>query len=444
VLAANRFASTKMLPILALAGILAASFVIAMDVRQSLGKGIHDPNDFVTLYAGAICASHECNPYSVPDLQAVLQSRRGDEIKPNWEDQLPIYPPTTLLLLEPLAKLPYAKATLIWFVLSFSIYLAGLVWAFLFSPYLRGTPMAPRVAAVLLGLHFPKMMQCLSFGNPSVLVIGLMLFAVVDDVRARFLARTICIGVAVLLKATVAFPLLLVVIFGDRTRPRRAWVAAVVYTAVVAVLLMCAGIPAGMRQWSTDLDRNLALGERGGMSPSGRISPSNVLLNVANIPGYFTENRAAILVSTLIILAILTTFLSIGVIRLRRQYVGNQTSYAALVPVVAVMTLLPVYHRFCDIGLILFVIPWLIQRVPNRIRPTGWGVALLLGLLYFSWERRVHLDRLSGRLLDWSEFLYYRGDALLILILAGVLIATLYLESRAEPPDVGPVLRDAA
>jgi len=434
----------RMAWILGFATLMAASSTIAIDLRQTLGNGVRNPNDFVTLYAGAICASHECNPYSVSDLEMVLRAKRGDEPKQAWQDQLPIYPPTTLLLLKPFAALPYSTATFLWFALSFSIYICGLLWAFLFSPYLRGTSMVLRVAAVLLGLHFPKMMQCLSFGNPSVIVVGLMLFAVFDDVRARYIPRIICIVIAVLLKATIAFPLLLLVTFCDRTRLRRSWIACATYAAIGGALLLYAAIPPGMHQWPADLRRNIATGERSGMSSSARISPSNVLLNVSNLPGYFTDNRQIISAISLIIVIILATFLCIAVARLYLRCEWNQTGYAAAVPAVAIMTLLPVYHRFCDIGLVLFVFPLLIQKASRQMRVTGWTVTLILGLLYFSWERRMHLERLNGSLLRLLEFLYYRGDALLILILAVVLVADLYSGAGSRSSRVEPVLRDAA
>jgi hypothetical protein len=63
-------------------------------------------------------------------------------------------------------------------------------------------------------------------------------------------------------------------------------------------------------------------------------------------------------------------------------------------------------------------------------------VTVILGLLYFSWERRINLDRLSGTMLRVVEFLYYRGDALLVLTLAALLVAAMYRESREEPDEV--------
>jgi hypothetical protein len=55
--------------------------------------------------------------------------------------------------------------------------------------------------------------------------------------------------------------------------------------------------------------------------------------------------------------------------------------------------------------------------------------APLLALLYFSWERRIHLDHLAGiqgLQLNVVRFLYYRGDALLVVLLACVLLSAMY------------------
>ena len=90
---------------LLLAAVIGGCLTIYADVHQSMHKAISDPNDFVTLYAGAICTALDCNPYRVSDLDAVLRSQRGTAVLQNWTDQLPIYPPTTVFLLKPLTRL---------------------------------------------------------------------------------------------------------------------------------------------------------------------------------------------------------------------------------------------------------------------------------------------------------------------------------------------------
>src|SRR5882762_4498593 len=102
--------------------VLLIAIAAADALRQSHIKAVVNPNDFVTLYAGSICMTDSCNPYSVPQLDEVLVKARGTDIRQNWSDQLPIYPPTTLVLLLPFAHLSYRAATLIWYCLSLFIY----------------------------------------------------------------------------------------------------------------------------------------------------------------------------------------------------------------------------------------------------------------------------------------------------------------------------------
>lgn len=421
---------------LVVAALLAGCLTLYVSVHQSIHTGLANPNDFVTLYAGAICTSSDCNPYSVSDLDSVLRKQRGSAVLQDWSDQLPIYPPTTVFLLKPLAGLSYRNATLVWYALNLSAYVAGVIWAFVFSPSLRGGPPALRAIAVVLALHFPRMIQCLGFGNPSLLVTGLLLFSVFDDVHRRYVPRVICAGLAVWLKFTSGLPLMLLVLFSDGRHFKRAWVSAFAFALITSGLLLYAGHPAGMHHWATDLRQDVAQGEQHGMSVSGRISPSNVLLNAANIPGYFTRNPLVISGFVVITVGSLAVLLLIALTRSYRADQWAETGYQLAVPAFAVMSLLPIYHRFCDIGLLIFVLPWLIRRLSKRVDTLGLVVTVILGLLYFSWERRINLDRLSGTMLRVVEFLYYRGDALLVLTLAALLVAAMYRESREEPDEV--------
>jgi hypothetical protein len=418
--------------------VLLSLLVIGSDVRQSLHKGVYDPNDFATLYAGSICVAQSCNPYSVPDLDAVLVRERGTQVRQAWYDQLPIYPPTTLLTLFPFSLLSYQKATGLWYALSFFIYIGGLLWVFLFSPCLRAASPWLRTGAVLVGLHFPKLVQCLGFGNPSLIVTGLLLFAVFDEVRSRYGLRVCCAFLACLLKAPLAVPLTLLVLFRDRAHWRRSWIVLGAFSLSVCVMLLIAGIPKGMQGWRQDLTRNIVLGESHGMNPSARISPSNALLNFESLPGYFTSNAHTIAAITIATVALFAALYIFGAARLYRRNLWDARSYTVVVSAMAILTLMPVYHRFCDIGMILFVLPWIIQRFPSEMRWQPWLALPLVSLLYFSWERRIHIDSLSGTGHGVIQFLYYRGDPLLLLILTATLIAALYAEStRALPKLAG-------
>jgi hypothetical protein len=405
---------------------LALTLAIADGIRQSHVKGVQNPNDFVTLYAGAFCMTHACNPYSVPDLDNVLVKARGTSIRQDWSDQLPIYPPTTLILLLPLSILSYKGATIFWYSLSLTTYAFGLCWIFLFSPLLKETPLIARVGVVLLGLHFPKMLQCLGFGNPSLIVTGLLLFCVFDTAESRRNMRLICIAIACLLKPPLAMPLAALLLFKEPKRTHDGWVA----TAMLALMFLTLGIysffPSGMTHWALDLNHNLAIGERAGMSPSLRGTPSNTMLNIATLPGYFVTNPSSIRLISFLVVAAFAVLYLVALNRLRKSELWETRGYLLAVAAGSVLTLLPVYHRFCDIGVLLVAVPWLVHGFSRRPKWQVLVSALLLALLYFSWERRIHLDRFSGIGLDVVRFLYYRGDALLVVLLACVLLSAMY------------------
>jgi hypothetical protein len=415
--------------------VLALALAIADAIRQSHVKGVQNPNDFVTLYAGSICVAHACNPYSVPDLDSVLVKARGTSIRQDWSDQLPIYPPTTFVLLLPLSFLSYKSATIVWYSLSLAIYVFGLCWAYLFSPALRETQLTVRVGIVLLGLHFPKMLQCLGFGNPSLIVTGLLLFCVFDGAESRKILRLVCIAIACLLKPPLTLPLAALVLFKDSKRTRDGWIATAVLALMFLVLVLYSFLPTGMAHWLVDLSQNLALGGRGGMNPSLRGTPSNTMLNIATLPGYFVTNPVSIRLISFAAVAALAILYLVALNRVRKSALWGTRGYLLAVATLAMLTLLPVYHRFCDIGVLLLAVPWVIQGFSQRPKWQMFVSPLLLALLYFSWERRIHLDQFAGIQLTVVRFLYYRGDALLVVLLACVLLSAMYAFPGQNPFD---------
>lgn len=411
--------------------VLLIAIAVADAVRQSHTKAISNPNDFVTLYAGSICMAHACNPYSVPQLDSVLVSRRGTAVRQEWSDQLPIYPPTTLFVLFPFSALSYRAATVLWFLLSLSVYVFGLCWVSFRSPILEGVSLWARSAFALLGLHFPKMLQCLGFGNPAVIVTGLLLFAVFDDGERRRTLRIAAALLACLLKPPIAIPAAVVMLLKITRNAREAIRIALICAAIFILLALCSFVPSGMKHWQRDLAADIHQGEQGGMNPSNRVSPSNVLLNVANIPGYFTTDHAVIeAVSLTAVVALIIPFL-LGLVRIENARNWDDRSYLTAVAAAGAMTLLPVYHRFCDIGVLLLVVPWMLLEFRKGARWQAQVALPILLALYVSWERRVHLERIQGPALAPLEFLYYRGDAILVLLLAAVLVSALLQTARA-------------
>jgi hypothetical protein len=137
------------------------------------------------------------------------------------------------------------------------------------------------------------------------------------------------------------------------------------------------------------------------------------------------------------VVATLAILYLIALNRLRKSDLWETRGYLLAVATLAVLTLLPVYHRFCDIGVLLLAVPWVVQAISQRPKWQALLSALFLALLYFSWERRIHLDQLAGiRGIQWNivRFLYYRGDALLVVLLACVLLSAMYAFPRLKTP----------
>src|ERR1700678_4144869 len=76
-------------------------------------------NDFVPVYTGARCLLHGCNPYDTSQLekQFYLAGGHASEL-PSWDIDVPVYPPSTFLVLSPLALLRFPDARVLWFLLN--------------------------------------------------------------------------------------------------------------------------------------------------------------------------------------------------------------------------------------------------------------------------------------------------------------------------------------
>lgn len=406
---------------------LLIALAAVQSVRQTHAKAIANPNDFVTLYAGSTCMADDCDPYSVPQLEAVLVHARGTAIRQDWWDQLPIYPPTIFFLLLPLSHLSYGAATTVWYALGLLVYLVGLCWVYFVSPVRDYAGLAVRCAMVLLALHSPKMMQCVGFGNPALVVTGLLLFSAFDEAESRRAARWGALAIACLLKPPLAVPLATFLIWRERKRGREVLAVAGSFLLVVMAMSLYASGRPGMHQWRTELLQNIALGEHSGMSPSIRNQASNSILNFAMLPGYFTTNELAIRTISLGAMVLIGVAFVWIIGRLPATQERSTSCRLLTVACVATWTLLPVYHRFCDLGVLLLVIPWVLYEFAHGPSVRAWLSVPILALLYVAWQRHVNPGGTTGLAFKVEQFLYFRGDPLLVLALFCLLLWGLFL-----------------
>lgn len=370
--------------------------------------------DFAAIYYAGRCALHHHDPYNPDQLLADFRAETaGAPVDPlgakKARDVLTICDnvPTALLLVLPLALLPWALAANTWMILTAALLAlaAYLAWdlAGNRSPLLAGT-----MAAFLLA----NCEALLIVGNLAGLTIGLCVVAIWCFLKDRYaLAGVVLLGISLVLKPHDSGLIwLYFLLAGGAVRKR-----ALQSLAVAAGLCALAAIwiaPVSLH-WIPELRNNLsALSAPNGASDpylSGSTSRTGggiIDLQAAvsifkNDPRFY--NLFSYLVSGSLILAW-------GIAVLRRRF--SQESALFALAAISALSMLPIYHRPNDAKLLMLAIPacaalWA-AKGPRRWMALAFTAAAILGssdipLLSLTIVTRnlpTYPTTLSARLLD--------------------------------------------
>ena len=88
-------------------------------------------HDFVTVIAGSHCLLDRCDPYDSPTLEREFQRMGGYTPSMHFKPEWPVYPPSALLLLFPLALFPWSVFSVVWMLFCFASLTAAFVVLFL-------------------------------------------------------------------------------------------------------------------------------------------------------------------------------------------------------------------------------------------------------------------------------------------------------------------------
>jgi Glycosyltransferase family 87 len=138
-----------------------------------------------------------------------------------------LYPPALVVLLAPMALLPYLVAYLTWMVVTCVILVAAM---YELEKYARLTPRQAFIARFAALASLP-VLDCLMLGQLGVLLLGSAVLAFTCLRRQHQMAAGLALSVAVL-KPQYCLPLVLLLIF------RRQWTAMVAFAVSAAVLLL--------------------------------------------------------------------------------------------------------------------------------------------------------------------------------------------------------------
>lgn len=356
-------------------------------------------NDFLSPYIQADAWVHGKNPYATSSIVMLWPS--GDP-RPDFvtreaaNGSLPakrgipsLYPVTSLALLAPLTSLKWTAAETLWIAINttflllapvFLIAISGASWRSLRVQFFLAAALA------LAPLH-----TGLATGNPAVLVIALTTGAVWADRRRKAIVSGILLALAICLKPTIAVALVLYLLL------RRHWRVFAVASAVTAVV---AAIAAGWLDhervaWlASYFDNNRKILASGGLADFTSADPLRFNLVNTQVLFYslFGSVSLAQWLSFSLAAALLAFWLSLSLRRRSLSDESHRQDEFLGISTLFVISLLPVYHRFYDAGLLLWPLAWALL-VAERGRRQLWT---MLAIVPFFAPGAALLDR-------WTE-----------------------------------------
>jgi hypothetical protein len=401
----------------------------------------HASNDFVPVYTGARCLLHGNNPYDKSQLERQFFEAGGRPSElPSWDIDVPVYPPSTFLVLSPLGLLRFPVARLLWFLLNGCVFItaAGLV--------LRMSPRSHRwLATALTSFFLVTGGILLVLGQPGAFAISLLVIGIYLFLRVRLLP----LGALLFMLSLAVKPQIGALIVVYFLVQRVQWRYAAVALAGALALLLSGGLILRLQPRSADWTSTLGANLSSTLSPGGSADPrpdNQQAIGDTNLQALtsicFTSGRGFNAVGYAGFLVLLTA----GIIAVRRTTAGLELHLLAL-GALSILSLLPVYHRFYDTRLLLLSVPAVVTVFQKR-RVLGTLMSVFTVLAAFSLQYRM-----QGYLLQhakWQSVLQNKLLFILLLrqqILELLILFCLYLVamvsirfSEAQARDAAPAI----
>ena len=384
-------------------------------------RAFHASNDFVPVYTGARCLLHGCNPYNPSQLEKEFFHAGGVAAElPSWDIDVPVYPPSTFLVLSPLALVPFPAARLLWFVLNGCLFVTAavmVVWV---------CPRSHRWLSTTLASYFLVTGGILLvLGQPGIFAISSVVIATCLFLRGRLLF----LGAVMLVLSLTVKPQIggMIVLYFLLQGLHRRYAAAALAGAL-AVLLSASLIlhlhPAS-QDWPSTLRQNLSatLSPGGSADPRPQNQQSIGDTNLQTLTSIFFVSARSFNVAAYAMFAALLTAGIVVVVRADKDLELHLVALGAL----SILSLTPVYHRFYDTRLMLLAIPAVVT-VFQRRRWLGSFIAILTVIATISVQYRVQIFLVEHS--QWQDVLA-RKFAFIVLLrqqnLELVLLYCLYL-----------------
>ena len=343
-------------------------------------------------------------------------------------------PPGTLVLLAPIAVLPWRAAKFVWPILLVAA--AGtIIWSLArLVGFTRSQPRAYGFVAFCLALA--PFHTGIAGGNETILVVAFCTLGVLAASEDRDIMAGVMFGAACSLKPHIGAFLLLYYLLRWRWRVLTAAVACgVLLVLIVIVRMQVAGV-----SWVHDYFHNIQV-----LSANNRIddftSANPVRFLLINLQVVFYSFTSSATSANILALATGTLLIAIwGYLTLRET--GKKTELLAL-STIAVIGLLPVYHRLYDASILSIPACWCISELNCEMRRVA-RVALII-MTPFLFPGAAVLQQLAGngRIPEsWLSSWWWNGVVMphqtwFLLLLALALLCAL---GRKHSPTVAKII----
>ncbi len=369
-----------------------AEFVVRGPLRF-VRHGAERSTDFTGPYLGARALVRGLNPYSSDVFWTMAEgvgwtTGRTDR-QDDFESRSP-YPLPTFVLMAPLAALSWQPARLTGIVAMAALFVASLVSLASLEGF--GNARERRLAFLAFGLALAPVHSGLGAGNLVTAAVAFTLLGVWAMSRDRNAVAGICLALAACIKPPIAAPLIGYALLRGR------WRIVAVAAGVAAVLAGAGAVRLLGTPWlSGYIANNTLLLADSGTAVVKWSAEQQQFINVHYLGYLLFDNPRVINALALTIGAALSV--AWLVLLLRRPAAARLDLLEA--STIAVASLLPIYHRVYDAGLLLLPLAWLFSdRRPETKRHRLAALLLTVPFLVpgSTW---LELQASAGRLPAW-------------------------------------------
>ena len=397
-------------------------------------KAFHFSPDFVPIYTGARCLLHGCNPYNVGHLERqFFQAGGAARQLPSWRSQPPVYPPSTFLALSPLALTSFHAARICWALLNSCLFVAAVILMLAEAPKIFLW-----LSTVLGAMFLLSYWGLVALGQASLFSIAFAVISTALFLGNRYLGlATVMLMLSLAVKPQIGGLIVLYLLL-RRIHWRHAIAAA---AGALVMLFVACGIlqlhPASAN-WRSDLAANIAAS----VAPGGTNDPTPAdtkeigwFSNLQPITSVYSSNPH---IFNGVAYTIFLCYLAIWMIVVQKTGTDSRAHYLNIA-VLAVLSLLPIYHRSFDTALLLITIPAvsLIFQTSRVVGALIIGVTILLQVEHpaaLIWVRS-HLQHYSQwQSIIQNRFLYIivmQQPAFLVLLLASLYLAAMFVMAKS-------------